>query len=571
MVDGLIGVDVSSNNSSNWEDDDWDYGWVKATEGKSYVNPDAAHQLGVIRGRDKQAGHYHWLNDGDVDAQVQWFIDQADVQPGDLIACDWEDSSNPSCAQKDDWIKQVQDHYGTANKVGLYCNRDWWFNRDTTSFAGDYLWIANPNGGSDPGIEYDWTFHQYTWEPYDKNRAPKFKTLADLQAWAGSEGPPEPPDPVADGVWFSTDYLFPQVKPNPTNPNGVKKGNEVKVTASGGLTARVLPGGPKSVDKDGKTIVRESGYTFDVTGDLVDGWVTGGTNWYSSDYLDVVDAPPPSTTPGWTGPVVILDDPSPDPNRYVSYAQAVVRVGPVTTDDGTQHPECYVLAQDYENKGDIRFYLARADGHYADQWFQVNDAGHGQTFHAYRSAAGNLYVWCGENAAYRHKWQSGAKVSKTSGTKMDYKGCRPVGSHEPWVGFRDATDTKETFYLFDRTDFTDGTNRTNPKKSVTVNKRTDITQQSWAVTEHRIYRITGSTNDDPPNGKGLHQLDVLDWSGRLLLSKFDITKMAISTTSDEPEGLTFTGTPGSVLAGKREGSTDPAKRSYPLWKMTNLP
>ena len=145
------------------------------------------------------------------------------------------------------------------------------------------------------------------------------------------------------------------------------------------------------------------------------------------------------------------------------------------------------------------------------------------------------------------------------------------GRHEPWVGFRDATDTKETFYLFDRTDFTDGTNRTNPKKSVTVSKRTDITQQSWAVTEHRIYRITGSTNDDPPNGKGLHQLDVLDWSGKLLLSKFDITKMAISTTSDEPEGLTFTGTPGSVLAGKREGSTDPAKRSYPLWKMTNLP
>ena len=48
-----------------------------------------------------------------------------------------------------------------------------------------------------------------------------------------------------------------------------------------------------------------------------------------------------------------------------------------------------------------------------------------------------------------------------------------------------------------------------------------------------------------------------------MLLELDVTKMAISTTSDEPEGLTFTGTPGSVLAGKREGSTDPAKRSYP--------
>ena len=64
---------------------------------------------------------------------------------------------------------------------------------------------------------------------------------------------------------------------------------------------------------------------------------------------------------------------------------------------------------------------------------------------------------------------------------------------------------------------------------------------------------------------------MFDWAGKLLLSKLDVTKMAISTTVDEPEGLTFTGTPGSVLVGKREGSTDPAKRSYPLWTMTNLP
>ena len=387
-VEGLIGVDVSSNNSSDWEDDDWDYGWVKATEGKSYVNPDAAHQLGVIRGRGKQAGHYHWLNDGSVEDQVQWFIDQADVQPGDLIACDWEDSSNPTCAQKDDWINQIQDHYGEANKVGLYCNRDWWFNRDTTSFAGDYLWIANPNGGSDPGIEYDWTFHQYTWEPYDKNRAPKFQTLADLQAWAGSTVPPEPPDPAADGVWYSTDYLFPQVKPNPTNPNGVKKGNEVKVTASGGLTARVLPGGPKSLDKDGNTIVRETGYKFDVTGDLVDGWVSGGTNWYSTDYLDWWRPHRPADAG--------LERPDRDPGRPHP-GPGPVRVlrpggGP---GGGGQHRTaslagaCYVLAPGLQERRRHPVLPGPdADGRYADQWMQVNDAGHGQTFHAYRSAAG---------------------------------------------------------------------------------------------------------------------------------------------------------------------------------------
>ena len=140
-----------------------------------------------------------------------------------------------------------------------------------------------------------------------------------------------------------------------------------------------------------------------------------------------------------------------------------------------------------------------------------------------------------------------------------------------WVGFRDATDTKETFHLFDRTDFTGGENRTKPVKSVTVSKRTDMTQQSWAVSDDPDLSALGSTNDDPPNGKGCTQLDVFDWSGKLLLSKFDVTAMAIETSSDEPEGVTFTGTPGSVLLGKREGSSDPSKRSYPLWTMTGLP
>ena len=106
---------------------------------------------------------------------------------------------------------------------------------------------------------------------------------------------------------------------------------------------------------------------------------------------------------------------------------------------------------------------------------------------------------------------------------------------------------------------------------MTVNKRTDITQQSWCLTDTRIYRFLGATNDDPPHGKGLHELDVLDWNGALLLSKFDVTAMHIESTSDEPEGCTFSGTPGSLLLSKREGSSDKTKRSIPIWTMSGLP
>lgn len=384
----------------------------------------------------------------------------------------------------------------------------------------------------------------------------EFDVIELLDGWAFDED---------TGAWYSTDYLYPRL-PNPDNPNGIQVSDTAVVTASG-LNARILPGGPQRIDDTGQPLVRPNGWSFEVL-DLVDGWAGGGTNWYSCDYLDVTAADIPF---GWgSGPSVTLDDPTPDPNRNVSYLQGVVRVAAMTDSDGQHHDAVYVVGQDYGNSGDLRFGLMRADGVYTDEWMQVNDGGHGQCFHAYRSAAGNLYVWCGEDPAYRYKWQPGKKVAKSSGDKMDYKGGRPVGSYEPWVGFRNATDTKETLSLFDRTDFTDGTNRSTPAKEVTIAKRTDYTQQTWAVSEDRIFRLYGSTNQNPGSGKNLHILDVYSWAGTCL-GTFDLTAMTVDTTSDEPEGLTFTGTPGDLMAGKREGSTDPAKRSYPIWTVVGLP
>ena len=151
--------------------------------------------------------------------------------------------------------------HGEANKVGLYCNRDWWFNHDTTGVRGDYLWIAiYTNGGDDPGIEYDWTFHQYSMRAVRPEPGAEFADLATLQAWAGGpEAPPSRHDSGPDGAWFSTDYLFPRSSPNPTNPNRCEEGRQGQGHRHGGVTARQLPGGPKTLDKDGKTLVRETG------------------------------------------------------------------------------------------------------------------------------------------------------------------------------------------------------------------------------------------------------------------------------------------------------------------------
>lgn len=557
----LNGWDVSSNNPDSWAPaDNEDFGWVKATEGKSYVNPDYATQLKKARDADQVTGHYHWLNNGDVTAQVNWFKSKADVRPGETIAVDWEDSSNPSTAQKDQAIKALQEAYPN-NRVGLYCNRDWWLNHDTSGFYGDFLWIANygPSIEEGPGIQAPWMFWQYTSSPYDKNYG-AFADVSVLAEWAVKGK--EPPDPGEAGNWFSTDYLFPQIKPDPTNPNGLKKGDLVEVTADT-LTARILPGGPQSTDPPS----RAKGYQFDITGDLKQGWVTGGTNWYSSDYLKKVTTPPPAK-PGWKLKIAL---PMTNVPGSVSYLQGFCHVDPVTTDDGHKYAERWVVAQDYNNEGDLRFLLFDENGKYLD-WMQVNDAGHGQTIYAYRSAAGNFYVWCGEDPAYRYKWQSGKKVSRSSGTKMDYKGARPMAGYNDRVAFRDATDSKETFSIFDRTDFTDGTNKTKPKKTVTVSKRTTYGQQGWGCNESRIFRLMGSTDENCSSGGKMHILDVMDWTGKLLLDQFDVTNMHRSgSTECEPEGIAFS-TNGSVAyAGKREGPASASKRAYVVWELTGMP
>lgn len=367
-------------------------------------------------------------------------------------------------------------------------------------------------------------------------------------------------------AWCSVEYLYPVMDPRP-NPNGILPGDRVRVTAND-LIARTLPGGPERLTDDGEILTRPKGYEFDAL-DVWDGWAWGGTNYYAADYLDRVTEP--AGAPGWDPiPYRVLS--MDDVPGSVSYLQGVMRVPGMTDNDGQTHNPYWIVAQDYNNEGNIRFLCFRDDGTLANH-MTVNDAGHGQTFYAYRSAAGNLYVWCGENPAYRYAWQPGETVSRSSGDKMDFKGGRPMGGYPDRVCFRDATDTKETFYLFDRTDFTGGDNRTNPLRSCTLSKRTDKTQQSWAASDDRIYRIYGSTNEDTEHEHDdRHIVDVYTWDGDCLVDGMDITDMFQPGASEsEPEGICFTASPGEVLAGIREGSASASEREYVLWRMVNLP
>ncbi|MFY4717484.1 glycoside hydrolase family 25 protein [Streptomyces sp. LaBMicrA B280] len=182
----LHGIDVSSFQSTSYDTDGLSFVFMKATEGRSYVNPRLTAQTKTGRDAGLVVGFYHFLWPGNLTAQADYFLQHAPERAGDILAVDWEptsDGTHASNADKDSFIrklKQLRPH----NKVVLYTNRDFWLNIDRTSYAGDGLWIADYVTAGKPRIKAKWRFHQYASQPHDKDVA-DFASTAALKEWAG--------------------------------------------------------------------------------------------------------------------------------------------------------------------------------------------------------------------------------------------------------------------------------------------------------------------------------------------------------------------------------------------------
>jgi GH25 family lysozyme M1 (1,4-beta-N-acetylmuramidase) len=150
----LQGVDVSSSNVE-YDSNGLYFVFVKATEGHTYVSPDQAKQAQQARNSGCVVGFYHFLWPGDIVAQAQYFVTKTDSVAGDLLAVDWEPTSSKtfaSNAEKDQFLKEVQ-KLRPQHRVLLYCDRDFWLNHDTTSYAGDGLWIADRTTEGKPQVQ----------------------------------------------------------------------------------------------------------------------------------------------------------------------------------------------------------------------------------------------------------------------------------------------------------------------------------------------------------------------------------------------------------------------------------
>ncbi|MFB4309526.1 glycoside hydrolase family 25 protein [Actinomadura sp. GTD37] len=186
----LHGVDVSSYNPS-YDADGLDFVIVKATEGRSYTNPERAKQAARARDAGCVVGFYHFLHGGRglrlarISAQARYFVEHCGAEDGDFLALDWETDPRgrrATSAQKDKFLRKVK-KLRPGHRVILYCNRDLWTRKDTGDYNADGLWIADYRKAGHPLIDDEWLFHQYTSKPLDKNVA-KFKSRAALKEWA---------------------------------------------------------------------------------------------------------------------------------------------------------------------------------------------------------------------------------------------------------------------------------------------------------------------------------------------------------------------------------------------------
>ncbi|MFE6152832.1 glycoside hydrolase family 25 protein [Streptomyces sp. NPDC057889] len=180
----LRGIDVSSYQST-FDTEGQSFVFIKATEGRSYVNPRLTAQTKLARDGGCVAGFYHFLWPGNLTAQAEYFVSKAPEKAGDLLAVDWEttgEGTRASNAEKDRFIREVK-RLRPHHRVLLYTNRNFWLTVDTTSYAGDGLWIADYTTAGKPRIKAAWKFHQYTDSPLDKDVA-QFTSKGALRDWA---------------------------------------------------------------------------------------------------------------------------------------------------------------------------------------------------------------------------------------------------------------------------------------------------------------------------------------------------------------------------------------------------
>ena len=175
----LKGIDISNHQRGlDLSKIDCDFVIIKATEGKSYVDPscDTFFQKALSLG--KKLGIYHFANNSDNTAQQEadWFIENTRGYIGKAIpVLDWEDNVTDNVPWALEWLKRVEEAYGCKPIIYMsesVVNRHDWSSVANANYG---IWVAKyrdnlpdynydmSKAGNMPSIKYWSTMALWQW------------------------------------------------------------------------------------------------------------------------------------------------------------------------------------------------------------------------------------------------------------------------------------------------------------------------------------------------------------------------------------------------------------------------
>ncbi len=175
----LKGIDISNHQRGlDLSKIDCDFVIIKATEGKSYVDPscDTFFQQALSLG--KKLGVYHFANNSDNTAQQEadWFIQNTRGYIGKAIpVLDWEDNITDNVPWALEWLQRVEEAYGCKPMIYMsesVVNRHDWSSVANANYG---IWVAKyrdnlpdynydmSKAGNMPSIKYWSTMALWQW------------------------------------------------------------------------------------------------------------------------------------------------------------------------------------------------------------------------------------------------------------------------------------------------------------------------------------------------------------------------------------------------------------------------
>ena len=261
----LKGIDISKwQQGLDLSKIDFDFVIIKATEGKSYVDPycDKFFQQALSLG--KKLGVYHFANNpsNSAEQEANWFIENTKGYIGKAIpVLDWESKDTSNIAWALEWLQRVEAAYGCKPMIYMsesVVNRHDWSSVANANYG---LWVAkyrdnNPdynydmsNAGSKPSVKY-WPFYAM-WQWTSTGRLDGWSGNLDLDEFYGDTNAWDKYVGVSDG----------NIDEGVVNPEPPKKSNEE--------IAQEVMDGKWGVGNDRKNRLEDAGYDYNAIQDIV--------------------------------------------------------------------------------------------------------------------------------------------------------------------------------------------------------------------------------------------------------------------------------------------------------------